>query len=96
MGASPTIRRLIQRAEDRGTNPFDIPHHVLVGDANDLITLLLQRLIARHIGTRNMGVSIDFHDQRLLRAEEVDDERADHGLAAEFMTTDLGAGQSRP
>lgn len=96
MGASPTIRRLIQRAKDRSTNPFDILHHRIIGDPDDMVTLLLQRLIARHIGTRNMGVSIDFHDQRLLRAEEVYDERADHRLAAEFMATDLGAGQSRP
>ena len=96
MGAGPTIRRLFERAKDGFANPVDITHYVLIGDVDDLIAHLAQRCVVPIVGICDMGIAINLNNQRLLRAEKINNERPNHGLATEFISAEFRARELSP
>jgi hypothetical protein len=53
-------------------------------------------LVADGVLFRIMRVPVDFYDQRLLRAEEIDNANADDVLTTKLVTAELGPAEVRP
>ena len=77
---------------------FSVFEHFVVPKANDVIPLPLKPLCAPCIRRFLVGVlpTIEFNDDALLEANEVDDEGSKGRLAAEPMTVKLAASYFGP
>jgi len=96
VGTCPAIRRLIKRTKDRFANAFEIIHHIRICDVDHQKAEPLELTVTLPIGRCIMRIAIHFHDQRLLSAQEVGNEGANHGLSPELVPTQLRTGQLAP
>ena len=96
MGAVPTIRCQLKRAKYRFAHTVKIADHICIAKVQHLKIQPVQRRITFEIRQNIMGVTIHFDDQTFLRTKEIGNEGTDHRLPTEFMTAQLGAGQSGP
>jgi hypothetical protein len=79
----------MQSRQDRGKHALHIPHHISVGDVDNPIPLRLERDVPSPIGLGLMRLSVDFHHERLRGAQEVGNERRNHGLPSKFEAAEL-------
>ena len=89
-------RRLFERDEDCLKHPFDVAHHIGIGDVEHSEAKPLQRQVAATVFIHVMRFAIDFDDHSLLRTQEIGNKRSDFGLATEFVAAELRTGEMPP
>ena len=93
----PAIRLRIERNLQRGEYPIEVPHHVLVGKADDVETKVpLHSRVSREVNLALVRFAVEFDCKPLHRAEEIDDAPSEHFLTAELVAEQLFAPQSGP
>ena len=92
----PTIRKRLEFFKKSRQHAVNVLANVGVCEPDGRVPAKLVHSIAGTITISVVSVPIHFHDQRLLRAEEVDDAIPDDVLPAELEATKLRTVQPRP
>jgi hypothetical protein len=93
----PTLRLRIERDLQGSQHAVAIPHDILIGETNHAKAEFPEHLlVAAQIHRAIVSVAIDLYRQALGRAEEVDNARTDHILAAELVAEALPGTQRSP
>ena len=72
--------------------PFDVPHHVIVPVAQDAIVMIAKPLVTNGVAfARRVLSAVDFNNQALLPADQIDDVRTNGFLTHELHSA-KGAG----
>jgi hypothetical protein len=70
---------------------FYVLPDLFIAVTNRRVSAQIVDLVANSILQAIMGLTIDLHDETLLRAEEIHDEIADHVLPTELVSAKPGA-----
>jgi hypothetical protein len=84
--------------ENSQSHGFQIRDHLIVGESQHAIALPFDESRALLVkgGTTDMSQAIDFDDQPLCGAAEVNDIRANHGLPTKLEIAELALSKKRP
>ena len=84
--------------EDSLNHSVGIAKHLVIPETNEVIALDFEKTSTAGIRCLSVSVlpAIKFHNEMPLKANEIDDKRADRGLAAESASIQLSAPQSYP
>jgi hypothetical protein len=86
-----------KRFQDRLDDTTSVGKHVVVPEANHAPTLSFEKSRATLVrGVSGVLAAIDFDDEVMLRAGEIDDEAADRMLAAKPVSGQPTIAQCRP
>ena len=89
MGRSP-IWKAIAAIEQRSSNTFQIAHHIIIRDPENMIAKRHQSFRTPCVSCQiDMGVAVNFHNQPFAWTKEVGDCIANDGLSAEFIPAQL-------
>ena len=92
----PTVGKAVQAREKLFKHSIDVLADIAVRKPHRHVAAVLVHEISSPILGGDVGVSIDFHDQRFLRAEEIDDAVTDDMLAAKLVAAELRAAETAP
>ncbi len=83
----PAIRPMFKRHLKCCQDPIQILHHIKVREPQNCIAkVTFYPPVTRCIALGIVGVTIDFHNQALCRAEEINNPAADYSLPPELVS----------
>ena len=95
--AGPAVRPSIQSNLQRGEHAVSVAHHIRIREAQTVEAKLAAHLpIAAQVGVAIVSIAIQFNDQALRRAEQVDDAETDYRLTSEFVAEEAAGPQLHP
>jgi len=85
----PTVGERRKPIQQMRKNAFDVLPHICVRVTDRDEPAMFVQCVSRGVTIRVVSIAVDFHDEALLRAEEVDDAIADDVLTPELIAAQL-------
>ena len=92
----PSVGKGNERFEQACQNPFDVLANILVGESERRVPPKFVQAISTLVPHGIVSVAVDFHDQRFLRTEEINDAVSNHVLPTEFESSELRSANVPP